>query len=1669
MLCQEDLRLITISLRNGNASTAKTRVQLDASPLDNQRLCHIKQSVQGSTHNITVKTGSLCIPWVAPQMATWRITGFVPDSEDEDDEIDLNFRNHQIPSQSQRRKLGQDEQSQPENAATSNNDDDLSSEPSAVAISADDEQPDVAEHGNDQEESSTPTSLATEGNQVLNYLLPLSQNHLTDTVDEHVTTRYLLSPTKDFFKEVADDLDSPLTTPPASPLLALDHGSPVLASRPGQELLAASTNTVGRNFRPRKAIQINPYLLDLAKHQKEWGERGLKPVHIPRAHSPQRREQETESQEFASHDESQVSVNLLQASMDINASSLTNQAASFDLDGTLPEIDDLIRQDIGRQHQVYRPKKRVRRDGHPVSAPADVFDLPSNSEAPEQRKKPRIQLPTIRQDSFPSPPRSGSLSVNDPFASSRSETGESPDLLTPAASTGLRIRRWRHVIEDESQSQNGEEEQHASISSDASDQSSGTESETEVVRVMQKRLRGVIPASYLTVQRAQQAASRKRNETAKGMPSSTSGPGVAQRKLNKSTYRTNLENTTSRWYDELASEEEDTPLSPNRDVSQHGEAENELLDRPDLLLPDSEDVEAAETMEDAGIDHMLPARPRTQNTRHKRSRSSTYSMKATTGHRQRLSSHRDPVEHISRPKQRTKRTVPKSAVHLLNAPGLSLDHVDRPPWLRIAARRARRTGTPSISAGRKFFQLDSPEETAAARRVLHERAHESMDARNHTNRRELQPDAPRQNRERVSRDPFTPAKSGHQSRPARWPSALFPRKSSDNSNQQDALDDDHQQSQTEPAQINRLISLLSRKNRAGRGRLVNRATEPRSAQIEEVQQGRRALARASRPSHAALPLHRIIPIAERDHPTSNSRNGAEMSHSDNCVPQPSMLPQPKPRGTLSKKKQVPVYRPKVRQTLLAPLILHTEKLYALIGQTGPDVRAELEREFVAHQAEWFQGRRDGIVCANEATQRHFQVFLEVLRSYLSAVSKGASEFGDVRGLRSFLYRLVPNRGSIGAQGQVGDKSMDMVDFDILVARNVFDLHVCLLNLAPAYAPLPRVLETKVNFADAHNEICLIAIAAWQAVCSHHHTQQSIIDGLCGWLYLIMTQLLSRWRSAESDARAEAECSVQRIEERVIRKVIEHNRAQTSELLLVVLRALACSVEDALTVSEAMSLLSIDRYTEFVVAMARLPHISSDVPAAMFQVALSYANQWLGQCPAIITPLLSSLRQAISALTSHSASLSIDTRNIMTRAFFAVARIAVSQRQRSWDDFVALTSSFSFNMFLSDKFIDSSKALFYQDLVDTEPDVYRIDFRAVIMSHWLRVLLQSRDTEAAVGLTRSVFDHEKNSLDMPSLVATFHAPGTTIPNTAIRDNIVEIRVATILHVIAELSGQENNAEAEWLPGGLDESDGVQLLKIIFSTMKESWMSLSERHEEQDKYTDLIHAALDQYEVHGRSDFQVEAWFYNSIMIPQRRKRSLVKVLAQQSCSDASFIQDSTEVMQQEIIHAKRTDNFEELKTDLKSLLLPGMTENGMLPQSSINKVDMAARHCVFIREVLLPLTKHDAAISGLALEVLAHLTSSLECRIPAHEGTIFGTVTDTFMEAIMVLSAEMDSLEADTRANLYAFTLVTFEMCMTTVSLEQNGFLDSIAHICDWAMQDDSMDGIALLEAVLSRG
>ncbi|KAI0537010.1 Mus7/MMS22 family-domain-containing protein [Xylaria digitata] len=519
---------------------------------------------------------------------------------------------------------------------------------------------------------------------------------------------------------------------------------------------------LGRSLRPRKPIQEHPYLLESAQYNKTWKSHGLRPVRVL-AEEEQKRRQEEGSQEQDFEDDSQVT-NKDATAEESEESQTTGHFAP------LPGVDNVLLSDDGEpsptpESYSTRPEQAI-----PSSQEDDEFPDPNDvekwkSSKPAQRIRKRRsspkssskrKLPKFRNESgnvtnstpilpdigdifdIPaSPPQTspGVLAIT-PMARVNRLRGKSMITLTPKASSNVSSRTHspapanRHSeLIDLTALENGDSD----IGSDEDGIDTGSrtasESEPDQVRLGARRIRGVLPASWLRLDQrasAQKAKPTARHRSPALSPDRSTRKGVAQRRLLSSQ----AGSRSALFLDD--SDDSDSTVRPQEpDISFRN-----------VNSPTVED-DAVSVIEEDHIDHMISHDKRTTTSssglQRKRKRSQQSIFNGQPGQRKRqqhitglltrtksVSSTQDKCVQVL--KERTgaqwlrKQNSGKRKPAASRPPRLGILDVvepDAPTFIRIAARTAsRRRDQGRSSPSKKIIMLGTRRDAIDAVGVL---------------------------------------------------------------------------------------------------------------------------------------------------------------------------------------------------------------------------------------------------------------------------------------------------------------------------------------------------------------------------------------------------------------------------------------------------------------------------------------------------------------------------------------------------------------------------------------------------------------------------------------------------------------------------------------------------------------------------------------------------------------------------------------------------------------------------------------------------------------------------------------------------------------------------------------------------------------------------------------
>jgi hypothetical protein len=474
----------------------------------------------------------------------------------------------------------------------------------------------------------------------------------------------------------------------------------------------------GRDLRRRNPIQLHPYALEDARYQRELKARGLKPVRLVPGSSAMHRDltsDDTQDEDVFSNspmdDSAEAdSIGILHGTLhsqnvplpNVNRAALfPRPLAPFKDNEEQPELSTILEADIPlhakkRRKIVHESPMEASHLGH------DDFHVPELPPADLDRNGHE----DIQIDMFeipPSPPRSRSSDISNTLTVPRKVSGPNermtPRGLPMPVASSLTNAPLEPGIETEysSDSSEGSELEHSSLTGSSplpADMRPG-----KVIESMQRRIKGVLPASWLTLDLDKQATKNRRRRPSGGSPVKQPGAKGVAKRLKSSRLRLSL------------AEDKDIPVIA---ISDDSSSETGPLPSAKTTSPWAstlfEDDDFGRTflddvVEDDSIDTMAPPLPRSgkrvriaaegRTTLIETFKTSGIPQPSHSGMletSQKWTKQPMPTVNDQRSRKNThSRSVAVSRQReILDAPALAQSRVDnQPQFIRIAARRAR--------------------------------------------------------------------------------------------------------------------------------------------------------------------------------------------------------------------------------------------------------------------------------------------------------------------------------------------------------------------------------------------------------------------------------------------------------------------------------------------------------------------------------------------------------------------------------------------------------------------------------------------------------------------------------------------------------------------------------------------------------------------------------------------------------------------------------------------------------------------------------------------------------------------------------------------------------------------------------------------------------------------
>ena len=496
------------------------------------------------------------------------------------------------------------------------------------------------------------------------------------------------------------------------------------------------TSRGGRSFRQRNPIQLHPYAIESEKYRQTLKSRGIRPLHIDHTQATDSNGATEESWVLgvAVQEESQLNQDHLGSPRHGSSSpvrSLNKSVAAtpiigdgvFEDDDQLPDLASLLRSQ--RQHHAWNGNKR-RKLGYTYSKRESLLTKTSLP-LPLEENEPVTSLnnDALEFDIPASPPLSDQPDLDQPHARFRVPRGLTPiGLPTPSTSSEPRSRP-QLMDSDIEQSKNSRESSESAedMSILSAEDEPFVDQSAKVIERVQRKIRGVLPASWLRLDQKGQigkAYEVNKADTERPREVTDAHRGVARVVARARTRSPGFSTTFPM---ELSSDENES-----REAHSGSDSLPELDLKPrtvhDINHQGLQDfvecnlVRYGEAEEDNRVDPMLPTTGKRRSGSlkgpRKRIKHHGQSKAASTNRGSRREHQYQPKitdQYIQRPQKETKFRPPDLSI--IDALEINMmASSSTPPFLRIAARTARsRIDKGRHSPTRKILRMATSEDT----------------------------------------------------------------------------------------------------------------------------------------------------------------------------------------------------------------------------------------------------------------------------------------------------------------------------------------------------------------------------------------------------------------------------------------------------------------------------------------------------------------------------------------------------------------------------------------------------------------------------------------------------------------------------------------------------------------------------------------------------------------------------------------------------------------------------------------------------------------------------------------------------------------------------------------------------------------------------------------------
>ncbi|ERF75732.1 hypothetical protein EPUS_01562 [Endocarpon pusillum Z07020] len=507
-----------------------------------------------------------------------------------------------------------------------------------------------------------------------------------------------------------------------------------------------------------------------------------------------------------------------------------------------------------------------------------------------------------------------------------------------------------------------------------------------------------------------------------------------------------------------------------------------------------------------------------------------------------------------------------------------------------------------------------------------------------------------------------------------------------------------------------------------------------------------------------------------------------------------------------------------------------------------------------------------------------------------------------RVLRSLSARLVPNKGEDLPKNKTPSR------YNIIALRNRFDLvSVMHCVMPPELKPNLRLLQSFVDFPNAHREACRIALECWLRLVQHALFNEQSVDTrgqkasdthhhptlllLREWHDSIVMDLLAYYTSESHETMGLDEH--RHTDNAKLCKTLSFSRKPSADILIDALKTWQQSFEFCQTTSQATALLGRSTLRVIIKYCETKDVASNIVVSAALQIISAYTQYCLSRIVRV-GPTdedsqeygtwdhfdsmeldgqtdsssdheeFSHLQQELHPMLWRFLSNIFGNDTVPDHAilkgtvdcWFEVAHALVTLRARSWDDFMGQFSTYSWESLRHTQQSQQYKIYFLTKVIDASYGFYEKD-RLRVLTIWISSLCRPNRAllwEPLLTSTILFHDPENQLLFNPPFAVRSDVGGKLeISKSELcerRTAMIYVLLRNMHRLIAISSTQPSHPYSK--------SEFCEILKSMETTMKASYQDLSVDQQAQDEYRVFLHFVIQQMQLYVVDFHKIDAF-------------------------------------------------------------------------------------------------------------------------------------------------------------------------------------------------------------------